>query len=175
MVICPRLALSVLLLLRKTCTYSTHISTFLCKAPLCLLRKQIHLPHPNDFRARPRGVYPDHLYGGRLLCGWGVFGIFVLIADIYSGFYLFSLKIAPLNTIGAFTRIVMNGISSCFVFGSVNNAPTVVNHSTATGVHSNEDLMWRVKNGVLYGFLGPSWVLITLVPRNNINNTNNTR
>ena len=41
-----------------TLPYRTAVeSTTLCKTPLCLLRKQLHLPHSNDLPARPRGVY----------------------------------------------------------------------------------------------------------------------
>ena len=37
---------------------------------------------------------------------------------------------------------------------------------TITGVHSNQDLMWYVKIRVYMGFLGTSWVLINMAPRN---------
>ena len=39
--------------------------------------------------------------------------------------------------------------------------------STIMGVHNNQDLIWGVKIGVYVFFWGPSWVLITITPRNN--------
>ena len=51
-------------------TYIPGVSTFLCKASRCLLRKQLNLPQPHDLPARPRGVHPQN--DGRLLRGRGV-------------------------------------------------------------------------------------------------------
>ena len=42
---------------------------------------------------------------------------------------------------------------------------------TITGVHNDQDLIWCVKMGYICGFLGTSWVLITLAPCNKVPGT----
>ena len=37
---------------------ATYQRSCLCNALICLLRKQLDLPHLDDMPARPRGVYP---------------------------------------------------------------------------------------------------------------------
>ena len=54
----------------------TYQLSYRCQAPLCLLRKQLHLAHSDDLPARARAVYPKKCNGERLLCGRGVFRIF---------------------------------------------------------------------------------------------------
>ena len=80
----------VLRLLRKTWvpnslpTKSTFHRRF--KAPLRLLRKQLHLPHSHDLPARPRSVYHQNGVGGAFAAVWP--GHF----SHYSRFCFFSLK-----------------------------------------------------------------------------------
>ena len=61
MVLCPRLNLFCCCCAKHV---PTHTSTFICKAPLCLLRKLLHLPHSASLPARPWGVYPPKMVGG---------------------------------------------------------------------------------------------------------------
>ena len=76
------------------------------KHPICLLRKQLHLPYSNDLPGRPRGVYPKKMVGRAFTVWPGAFFVFF----IFDGGRL--LRILPvfaksmaLNKIEAFTRI----------------------------------------------------------------------
>ena len=67
---------------------------------------------------------------------------------------------------------ICEGISPLGYWQKVNQSPTqskpysAICEGIITGVHSNQDRMWYVKIRVYMGFLGTSWVLINMAPRN---------
>ena len=106
LVLCPRLILSVLVLLRKTCTYPrTRYQLPYVKHPYACFGNSSISHTQDDLPARPRGVHPPKWYAGRLLCGQDVLHIIIVLTwGIYSEFFPFSPKKRPgaFNTIGAF-------------------------------------------------------------------------
>ena len=69
----------------------------------------------NDGPTPPRGVYPNNLKGGRLLCGRVFFRIFVVKGGVYSRLSSFSLKIAP--RVAYYVRLVFSTTTVARHFG----------------------------------------------------------
>ena len=105
LVLCPHLALSVLLLLRKTCTYP-HINLPMPSIPLPVFGNSSISHTQVTCQLGPGAFTPKNDRVGRLLCGRCVLRIFVLTGGVYSGFCPFSLKMAPFHTIGALTHTI---------------------------------------------------------------------
>ena len=94
LVLCPRLNLSMLLLLRKTPTYqhTRHQLSYLCKPPFACF----HIPHSNDLSAPPPGRLPSNDRGSICCVAGALFAfLFGQRGGVYSRFCSFSPKIAP--------------------------------------------------------------------------------